>query len=142
MFERKVCATVTDSGCDIDNSFLQDYAACAAEESYGCPGFTNCAAASQDASGTPAPAAEPTTPPGAAVASPAPTAMTTASGEGSGAAPSSAGTDLSSSTTPSPSGADDVLEAAEGSGAPHTIAGATELALAFAFGLALTLFSG
>ncbi len=134
-----MCATVADSGCDVDNTFLQNYAACAAEQTYGCPGFTNCADASQDAPGTPAPAAEPTTPP-TAVASPAPTAMS-AAGEGSGdtIAPSS---DLSSSATPSPSGADDVLEAGEASGAAHTVAGATELALALTFGVALTVVSG
>ena len=117
---------VTDSGCDVDNSNLQAYAACVAEETFGCPGFTNCEDASQDTSGTPAPTGEP-----AVLDSPAPTAGTVE--------PSTAGTDLGSSTTPSPSGADAVVEAGEGNGVPHTVTGATKATLAVTFGLALVL---
>lgn len=130
---------VEEAGCDINNTLLQDFAGCYAEEQFGCADFVDCAEASEGAS--PAPA-EPTAMPVGMTATAAPTAI--AAGERGGITategPSSADTGLIGSATPAPSDADDVLGAGEGSGAPRAVGGATKTALAFALGLALVGF--
>lgn len=122
---QQVCLAIMDAGCDIDNPFLQKYGACAAAEAHGCPEYENC---DHIRDGTPSPTSELTTPPGVALDSLAPIA--TAGGERSGVTEGP-------SSTPAPLGADAVLETGEGSGAAHTVTGATELAVAFVCGLVL-----
>ncbi|CAM9863612.1 unnamed protein product [Ectocarpus fasciculatus] len=116
-----VCTFAVDNGCTVTNPLLEDYAACFADEEFGCPGFVSCADA--DAAGT--------APPTPAVVTAAPTT-----------APSAPPSTEDVSVTPSPSDSDAAADAEAGaasSGVAHTVAKSMKPTLALVFGLAILL---
>ncbi|CAM9279256.1 unnamed protein product, partial [Ectocarpus sp. 12 AP-2014] len=117
-----VCTFAANNGCNVANPLLEDYAACVADEEFGCPGFVSCAD-TNSAAGTASP-----TP---AVATSAPTAVTPAP---------TAGTTEDVSATSPPSGSDAAGEAeSASSGVAHSVAGSVQTTLAVVCGLAILL---
>ncbi|CAB1109081.1 unnamed protein product [Ectocarpus sp. CCAP 1310/34] len=117
-----VCTFAVDNGCDVTNPLLEDYAACVADEDFGCPGFVSCAGANSTAG---------TAPPTPAVAMSAPTAVTSAP---------TAGTTEDVSVTSPPAGSDAAGEAGTASsGVGHTVAESVQTTLAVVCGLAILL---